>query len=401
VVFTTSTGPDTTPPTVTARSPANGASGVSVSTQVTATFSEALDAGTVNATTVQLRDAASNLLSATVSYNATTRTATLVPAAVLLPSSTYTVTLRGAPGEPSIKDVAGNALAANVTWTFTTVEADTTPPTVTARSPASGATGVSVSASVTATFSEALDAATINTATFELRDASSNVVVAGVGYDAATRTATLTPSTPLAPGAIYTASLRGGPGEPSIKDAAGNALFGTTLWTFTTRNPGACPCSVFDPAAVPSVPASSDTGAVELGMKFTTSQAGFVTGVRFYKGVGNSGTHVGNLWSASGTLLASVTFTGETASGWQEANFANPVPVAANTTYVVSYHAPNGRYAIDVNYFTGTGVERGPLRAPQSAAAGGNGVYRYGATSGFPSQSWNGSNYWVDVVFTP
>src|SRR5206468_3723000 len=50
--------PDTTPPTVTAVSPAAGASAVNTATNVTVTFSEAVDATTVNGTTVQLRDAA-------------------------------------------------------------------------------------------------------------------------------------------------------------------------------------------------------------------------------------------------------------------------------------------------------------------------------------------------------
>ena len=67
-------------------------------------------------------------------------------------------------------------------------------------------------------------------------------------------------------------------------------------------------------------------------MKFRTSQAGKITGIRFYKGPGNTGTHVGSLWSRTGTKLAAVTFAGETASGWQQATFSAPVTVTANTT---------------------------------------------------------------------
>ena len=70
-------------------------------------------------------------------------------------------------------------------------------------------------------------------------------------------------------------------------------------------------------------------------MKFQSSVAGWVAGVRFYKGSGNNGTHTGSLWSASGTLLATGTFTNETASGWQSLQFTNPVQISANTTYVV------------------------------------------------------------------
>ncbi len=87
-------------------------------------------------------------------------------------------------------------------------------------------------------------------------------------------------------------------------------------------------------------------------MKFTSSVAGFVTGVRFYKGAGNGGTHVGSLWTTGGTLLATATFTGESASGWQTVTFSSPVAVSAGTTYVASYFAPQGNYAFTANYFT-------------------------------------------------
>ena len=92
----------------------------------------------------------------------------------------------------------------------------------------------------------------------------------------------------------------------------------------------------------PQTPAANDAGAVELGLRFTPAADGFVTGVRFYKGTGNSGTHVGRLWSSTGTLLATVTFAGESATGWQTATSSPPVAVTAGTTYVVSYTAPAG-----------------------------------------------------------
>jgi hypothetical protein len=124
-----------------------------------------------------------------------------------------------------------------------------------------------------------------------------------------------------------------------------------------------------------------------------------VTGVRFYKGAGNSGTHVGNLWSSSGTLLATATFSGESASGWQQVSFSAPVTIAANTTYVVSYFAPNGHYAVDNNFFSTAGFDNGALHALANGTAGGNGVYQYGSSPAFPSGSYAASNYWVDVVF--
>src|SRR5262249_12431388 len=124
---------------------------------------------------------------------------------------------------------------------FTTSgQGDTTPPTVTSVAPANGATGVSVTTSVTATFSEAIDPTTVNTNTFELRTAANALVPASVSYDSSSQTATLTPTTALAYSATYTALLHGGSTDPRIKDLAGNALAANSQWSFTTgaANPG-------------------------------------------------------------------------------------------------------------------------------------------------------------------
>jgi hypothetical protein len=171
-------------------------------------------------------------------------------------------------------------------------------------------------------------------------------------------------------------------------------------WTFTTAAAGACPCSVFNASAVPATITENDPRAVELGMKFRSDAAGTVTGIRFYKGPQNTGTHTGHLWSSTGTLLASVTFTGETGSGWQQATLSTPVAISANTTYVVSYYAPNGRYSATSNYFT-TAVINPPLRGLASGNDGPNGVYSYTTTTTgvFPTSTYRSANYWVDVVF--
>jgi hypothetical protein len=87
------------------------------------------------------------------------------------------------------------------------------------------------------------------------------------------------------------------------------------------------------------------------------------------------------------------------ASGWQEAYFSAPVAISANTTYVISYYAPVGRYADDANYFK-FGVDNAPLHALANGIDGPNGVYAYGGNGTFPSSSYNASNYWVDVVFS-
>jgi hypothetical protein len=106
------------------------------------------------------------------------------------------------------------------------------------------------------------------------------------------------------------------------------------------------------------------------------------------------------LWSSDGTLLASAIFTNETGSGWQQVNFSTPVAITANTVYVASYHTSVGRYSFNGNYFGTSGLDSGPLHALQNGVSGGNGVFSYGA-GGFPTNSYNSANYWVDVVFSP
>ncbi|MCE9672031.1 DUF4082 domain-containing protein [Myxococcus stipitatus] len=155
---------------------------------------------------------------------------------------------------------------------------------------------------------------------------------------------------------------------------------------------------LFAPTAVPANTTAAESAPVELGVKFRSDVDGLVKGVRFYKGSGNTGTHIGNLWSATGQPLASATFTNETAVGWQEVTFASPVAITAGTTYVASYFAPAGGYSYNTNGLA-SGVDAPPLHALPGSTASGNGVFAYNTTSTFPNTSYQNSNYWVDVVF--
>jgi len=274
----------------------------------------------------------------------------------------------------------------------TTPPADTRAPRVTAVTPADGSADVPTSTAPTATFDEPLAAASVTAQTVTLKDNLNNDVSAGVGYDNATRTVTLTPSAALALGRTYTATVKGGTG--GVTDVAGNVLAENKTWSFSTT--AACPCSVFKTTEGPVGDAISDS-AVEIGMKFQSSEDGWITALRFYKQSNNSGTHVGHLWSASGQKLAEVTFGSETPSGWQEERLPEPVQITKDTTYITSYHAASGRFAFSPGFF-GSAVDRTPLRAPSDFAAGGNGVYKYGP-SAFPDATFGGTNYWVDATF--
>ena len=150
----------------------------------------------------------------------------------------------------------------------------------------------------------------------------------------------------------------------------------------------ATPSSMFGTMA-PAVPADVDPDAVELGIQFKSSVPGVVLGVRFYKGSGNTGTHVGSLWSGS-TKVATATFTSESVGGWQQVTFAKPAAVRAGRIYTASYFAPHGHYAVN-----------NPFSFPRTSGAltAIKGTYRYGG--GYPSYVYEKSNYWVDVLFTP
>ncbi len=88
-----------------------------------------------------------------------------------------------------------------------------------------------------------------------------------------------------------------------------------TTWSFTTAKPdpapGVCPCSVWTDATTPATLTDPDSVPIELGTQFTADTAGSITGVRFYKGPSNAGTHTVSLWNTSGTRLATATVTGE------------------------------------------------------------------------------------------
>lgn len=240
LIFDPGATPDTTPPAVGSVAPADGATGVPVATDVTLTFSEAMDAATISASTIELRDASNALVSAAVSYDGATWTAVLDPAADLDPSTTYTVRVLG--GSGGVADLAGNTMPADDVSTFTTEAPDTTPPEVTSVVPADGATETPVGTDVSVTFNEAMDGSTIDTTTVELRDPSDNLMDAAVSYDAGTQTALLNPTADLALATTYTVRVVGGAG--GVTDVAGNPLTTDYTSTFTTEAPDTTPPEV-------------------------------------------------------------------------------------------------------------------------------------------------------------
>jgi VCBS repeat-containing protein len=203
--------------------------------------------------------------------------------------------------------------------------------------------------------------------------------------------------TPTGPGTSVTIRSR----------AADDSLRLETPSSGVTVNIGAaaaisCPCSLFAPSETVG-PDSNDGAAVNLGVKFRSDINGFITAIRFYKHPGNTGTHTGYIWTApatgNGTKLATVTFSSESGSGWQQATLASPLAITAGTTYIVSYYTTAGHYAASVSYFDGVGVDKPPLHALAENVQGPDGVFAYGSAGLYPSSTYGYSNYWVDVVF--
>ncbi len=258
---------------------------------------------------------------------------------------------------------------------------DDSPVLVTSTSPVNGATSIATTTSLSATFSKAISESSLS---FQLVDSATQTSVpASVTYNATTRTATLNPTQALANSAAYTATVT----------AAGVAS--PVQWSFTTvapdGTPNVCPCTLFNESDQPTTAPDSDNALVQLGMAFTVSKPGQITGVRFYKNPDNQGIHTVALWNGT-TKLADGTATNESASGWQQVNFDNPVTVATGTTYTASYVAPVGRYGSTSGGLSSK-ITNGPI---SSVANGGRYVYGTGAPTNTSS-----ANYYVDPVFTP
>lgn len=173
----------------------------------------------------------------------------------------------------------------------------------------------------------------------------------------------------------------------------------------------ACPCALWSTSLSPAKPDAGIGGPHELGVKFESDLDGSVVGVRFYKSAANTGPHTGSLWSINGQRLASATFRGETASGWQSVMFDRPVPITAHRVYVASYHTDSGHFAQDPLYFDdwytsgARGLDVSPLHALWARGpVGTNGVMKAGASAfptdpPAPNQYLADANFWVDVVF--
>jgi hypothetical protein len=301
-----------------------------------------------------------------------------------------------APGAPGLNGVFGNvgsfptsSFGSANYWVDIEFNTDNgVAPTVIDTSPARGVSSVDTASSVSAVFNEAMESGTV-----QMTVTGPGGPVSGTVAVESNRVFTFSPTVPFDAGVEYVVGVSGG------VDSVGTQMTADT-WTFRTAGVvGTLPTSVWTSADIPAI-ASNPDSAIEVGLRFRSSVDGIITAIRFYKGSGNSGVHVGHLWDFAGNLLGTAMFTNESVSGWQESPLAAPVTIAKDQVYVVSYLAPAGGYAVTSAMFAAGGVSRGPLRALGAPEVGANGVFRYGAGGGYPTASFGNANYWVDVVMT-
>lgn len=264
-------------------------------------------------------------------------------------------------------------------------KAASTPLRIVGTSPLASSSSNPTTAAVTVTLSRP---AVESSVSMVVADTNGTAAAGSVAYDATAKKITFTPSAALQSGMKYTVTV-------GAKDTDGVGIASdASTWTFTTAQAtlpeGTCPCTLFTDDSTPTVAAAADNASVTVGTRFTTSEAGKITGLRFYKGASNLGTHTGTLWGADGSALASVTFTNESSAGWQTAVFSTPVSVVPGVEYIASYTAPAGNYSVTPSQLA-SAVTRGPLTA---VANGGSYTY----AGGFPKER-STSGYAVDAIF--
>jgi hypothetical protein len=392
--FTTGANP-CVGPSVLSEVPANNAVGVCPATAVAATFSEAMSSATLNATTFTLT-AGTPPVAVVGVVTVVGSTATFTPSSPLALNTVYTATIT-----TGATDTFGNPLASNFVWSFTTSSTACAPPVVLSVTPPNLATGICPSSVVTATFSEAMNPATITTTTFTVTSGTPPVAVAGVVTYAGS-TATFTPTGPLALNTVYTATITTG-----ATDAFGDALASNFVWSFTTSTTSCAAPTVISVAppnlATAICPNAVVTATFSEAMKSTTIN--------------------GTTFTLTGPGVTAVAGTVTYVASSDVATFTPTNPLALNTLYTATITTGAQDLAGDslasdyVWTFTtsatacqatvpmGTACMFGILAATPAVANSGPtivtgdiGIYPAASITGFPPGTLTGTEYAGDAT---
>jgi hypothetical protein len=208
--------------TVEPQVPLNLAVGVPTTTPVVVEFNTDLNKVTLDEDSFTLTQGGNPRVASVVSFDAVSKLATLTPNAPLLPGLVYEATVlstvRGGTGQLQMQG--------DYKWSFTTADA---PLSVSSVVPANGSAGVPIRDSLSITFSEAMDPATLDASTFTLQHGVTQVAGA-VSVDDTNRRATFTPDAPLGPGLLYAAIVTTG----ALSSAAHLGLAEPYSWVFVT-----------------------------------------------------------------------------------------------------------------------------------------------------------------------
>jgi hypothetical protein len=347
----------TPPPLVVSTVPANGATGVSLTQVLGATFNEAMNCTTLTTTTFTVTGPGAIAVAGTVGCAGSG--ATFAPTASLLVNTVYTATIT-----TGASDLAGTALAGNYVWTFRTVPV-TSAPTVISTVPVNLATGVPTNQALSATFSVAMNAATINATTFTVSGPGGVAVTGVVAYIPAGTTATFIPAASLAPSTLYTATITTG-----ATDLEGTALAANYVWTFTT----AASSTGVPPTVISTIPSDtaknvplnqivSATFSKEMNpatinsttFSLTGPGATAVPGLVAYAAVGDTLTFTPTSNLAPNTLYTATITTGaqDLAGTGLASNymwtFTTGAAVAAIAPEIVSTNPANGATGVPLN----------------------------------------------------
>jgi hypothetical protein len=230
-------------------------------------------------------------------------------------------------------DILGNARPFASFWDCGAYESQVVTLVIIAKTPTPSSTGVALNSTVTFQWDRAVDS---TQTVFALTDGGT--VSGSLTYNSGNHNQTFTPTSNLTAGTVYTATVSAGLGLDGV------TLLNPVTWQFTTLGAH----RLFGNSYTPPTIDGGDGSDLTLGVVFfTTATGATVTKIWFYKATTNTGTHIAKLWDASGNLLASKTYSGESPSGWQQATLDTPISIAANTRFYASVHMPNGHYSFD------------------------------------------------------